>query len=148
MDIREPVRQKGQEFIAHFVPEKADLPGGSHETRSVDCIRLAGQQRGQHRRIILRRVLEIRVLNDDERSGRLPEAADQRRAFALIDLLVEQADSRVICEFLQIFPGFVGRSIVDDQEFADFGTRQHPVDDFIDGLLFVVGGHHDGKASG
>ncbi|MPN38903.1 hypothetical protein SDC9_186428 [bioreactor metagenome] len=80
--------------------EETDHPRRSHETRPVNHIRLAREQRREHNRIIVRRIFEVGILHHDEGPRRLPETADQGGALPLVDLLIEQPDPRILREHL------------------------------------------------
>ncbi len=119
------------------------------EARAVDHVGLAVEDRRQQARILAGIVLEVGVLNHDEVAAGLLEAAPQRRALALVHGLAEDADARVVAERGQ-YPGRTVRgAVVDDHDLAvdPVGERrgQHGVEQFLDGVLFVVDGDYDGQ---
>ena len=118
-----------------------------HKTRTVNHIRFPRQQRSEHGRIIVRVVFEVGVLHHHERLRRFLETADQRRPLALIDLLVQQPHPRLIAESLKLFPCRIARSVIHDDQLADFGAFQHPFHDLPDRVFLVIGGHDHSQAT-
>ncbi len=62
----------------------------------------------------------------------------------------EEADSRLLGRhLLDDAGGGIGRSVVDDDHFLDdVAQGEHSMENPLDGLLFVVDGHENGKDIG
>src|SRR3954465_8895574 len=97
-------------------------------------------ERNQLRKL-LRRVLEIGVLNDDEIAGRFLKTAPEGRPLSPGRWLKDQLERQLLREPRQDVPRPIPRPVVDDNEFGLDGYGQNPPDDFLDRVPLVVGGH-------
>ena len=92
VQVRDHVREEGQELVRDVMPEIEDAARRAGEAGAVHDVGLALEDRGQELRVVARVVLEVRVLDQHDVSGRLGEAAPERGALALVGLLVEDPD--------------------------------------------------------
>ena len=97
--------------------------------------------RAEQLHVLARVVLEVRVLDDDDVAGGVPEADGHRRALALIFRLEEDAHAVAAVHLAQDFAGAVGRAVVDDQDLLLDGNGGHLPHDLADRLRLVVDRH-------
>ena len=94
-------------------------------------------------RVLLGRVLEVGVLDDDDLAGHLGEPAPQRRALALVPLLEDQPEAVLLLETRQDVARAVGRTVVDHDQLDSHRLGEYPADDLLNRRPLVVDGHHD-----
>src|SRR5438477_11272675 len=91
---------------------------GAERAGSVDDVGFALDQRHEQGGIVGGIVFEVGVLNDDEVSRRLLNAATKRGAFAHIPGLKENANVRMVGLYLrENFARAVGGTVVDTDQF-------------------------------
>src|SRR5215467_112079 len=110
----------------------------SQESRSVDDVGVAATDELDEVGILLRRVLEVGILDDHDVAGHLVEARTQRRALALVRRLQHEREPQLALQALKKLPRAVRRSIVDDDQLDAKGYGHHATDDFVDGVTLVV----------
>jgi hypothetical protein len=120
----------------------------TEEPRSVHDIGMALEDRADQRRVFVRVVFEIGVLDDHHVAGGLADAAPHRGALALVVRLKQHAHAVLAVELFEDVAGAVFGSIVNDDELLFDGAEIHGEDardDGADGGLLVVRRHHDGQ---
>ena len=100
--------------------------------------------------VLARVVLQVGVLDDHEIAGRGRESRAQRRALALVLLVIQHADARLSFELLQFVARAVRRVIVNDDDFPAQPERfewdgADGGDDLMNGGALVEDGHDDGE---
>ena len=114
----------------------------AEEARAVDDVGAALADQLDELRKLLRRVLEVGVLDDDEVAGDLLEAAPQRRALAAVLRLEDQLELQLLGQPRQDVARPVLRPVVHDDQLDADRHREHAPDDFLDRGALVVARHH------
>src|SRR5256885_10970105 len=113
-----------------------------HETRTVNNVSLAHDDRLEQERIVLGVVLQICILNNDDLASRRPKSGSKARALALIDLMVKRRVDAISQLFLDHFAGPVRRAIVHQHDLQGGDrTRADGANEFPDRVSFVVTGN-------
>ena len=95
-------------------------------------------------RVLLGRVLEVGVLDDDEVAGRPPRSPAAAPPPCPGCAPAGTAGTRAArWRPASIVARAVGRAVVDDDELLAHRHRQHAREDLLDGVLLVVDGHDD-----
>ena len=115
----------------------------AEEARAVDDVRPSLADERDELGKLLRRVLQVGVLDDHEIAGHFLESAPERGPFAAVGGLQDHLDRQLAREPGQNVPRPVLRAVVDDDELDADGHRKHAADDLLDRRLLVVGRHHD-----
>ena len=118
------------------------------KTRSVDDIRVAPDDRGEHPRVVARVVLEIAVLDQDDVARRRLDARPKRRALADVHRREAEQHPAGRAELLHDSRRAIRRSVVDDNHLALASARQrraeHTLEDQPERRLLVVNRDDDG----
>ena len=126
-----------QHRVPHAMPEEQHAMRPAEKARSEHRIGPPVQNRLQERRIVRRVVLQVGVLDDDDVALRLREAGPQRRALALVALVVE--DAHVIAlDPVHDLARAIGRGVVHDDDFLAVRRGLDLPDDLGDEVLLVV----------
>ena len=115
------------------------------EARPVDDVGLPVDERLHEGAVLAGVVLEVGVLHDHVLGGGLGEPPPQRRTLALVVRLQQHPD-RGVGQAGQDLAGAVGRAVVDDDDLARPGRREHLVDDGGDRRPLVEAGDDDRQA--
>jgi hypothetical protein len=161
VQVRDHVRDERQELVRDVVPEVEDPPGRAGEAGAVHDVGPPLEDGGEELRIVPRVVLEIRVLHQHDVAGRLGEAAPERRALALVGVLVEHADLVLLVgrseaprlgelglQPAEIVAGAVLGAIVDDDDLLRNRRRLDALEDLREREPLVVDGDDDGESRG
>ncbi len=123
VQISKQVRKKRQELVGHIMAEVQDArsaPG--QEARPKDHVSLAIFDRLDQPGDVDRVVLQVGILHDDNLARAGGEAGPQRRGFALVRRLANQAHARdLLAKFLDDLRRVVLRAIVDHDRFVQVG---------------------------
>ena len=143
--VVQDVGQQCQPFVGDHVPEIHRLARAAEKTRAIDNRRPSFLDRLEKLWVFARVVFKVSVLDDNDVAADMPEASDQRRAFALIALMIDNFDDTVFfrLDFLQDFHCAVRRAVVDDDNFVHDIHRQHSINQDFDGADLVVTGDDD-----
>ena len=147
VQVRGHVGKRGEHIVADRVPkiQNAMRAAAAKKARAEHHVRLTRQNWRKQTVIFRRVVFQICILNDDDVCGRVGDARAQGRTFALIHLVADQLDARLVLrERLKLFPGVVSRTIVYDDELLNRSLGEHNPDNFGDGGGLVEDGH-DGR---
>jgi hypothetical protein len=143
VQIREHVRHRREETVAHVVPVVQDTVRTIRtEPASIDDIGSAVEQRGQQLAVFCRVVLEVGVLHHHEISSRLGEASPEGSAFAHVSRLLDDANSRIE-DLASALDRAVSRPVVDDNHLGCVRGIKHSLDDGGNTGFFVVTGDND-----
>ena len=93
-------------------------------------------------RILLRRVFEVRVLDDHEVASDDGKTPPQRCTLSTVAGLSKQHESQLALQFLEDRARTVRRAIVDHDELDAHVDGEHAPDDFVDRVTLVVDRHH------
>jgi hypothetical protein len=160
IEIGEHVRQEREDAVADGVPEVEHSPRRAGETRSVDDIAAAIENRLEELSVVVGIVLEVGVLDEDDIPRGDFDPVTYGGALPFIDSVDDQAkgvasaglsfDHDLIASIAQPEPGellarAVGGAIVDDDELLIDGDLADTTDDLRDGVALVVGRHNDGE---
>ena len=148
--VGEHVGEQSEEPVADGVPEIEDAVGrGAEEAGSVDDVGFAFEQRMEECGIVGGIVFEVGVLDDDEVSGGLLDAAAEGGALAHVLGLEQDADLGMGgLQFGEDFAGAVAGAVVDADEFDFERDGEDAGDDFPQRGLLVVDGHDYGEFHG
>jgi hypothetical protein len=91
-------------------------------------------------------VLQVRVLNDHHVAPDLGKTGAQRRAFALIAVVVKGPDIVILLDQpVQDVPGAVRRRIVHGDDFLVVRGLLHQPEDLLQGVFLVVNRNDDAQ---
>src|ERR1039458_3340308 len=132
------------------MPEVQDaMRRAAQKTRAKSSVRLALDQGLEHQRILGRIVFQVGVLNNDVVAGGFLDATAQRRSFAHVIRLQNDADLRMLgLQFREDFARAIPRAVVD----ADQLDLQRNGEDLLHHLAkrgaLVINRHDDGEFHG
>ena len=90
-------------------------------------------------------VFQIRVLYDDHVAPCHRQPGRQRRSFAPIARVKQEADPVFRSEFVQNPTSAIRAAVVHDDQFQMYRHRQNPRDDLLHRIAFVEAGHQHGQ---
>jgi hypothetical protein len=137
------------------MPIEQDAMGTAEEARPIDDIRNPALNGRNELEVVLRLILEIRILDDDDVTAGFLKSSPERGPLSTvrwlkIDLQVvvpgpsgSKSMRRVFGQVFQELAGSVGGSIVHDNDFLLDTDGIDPTQDFLDRLAFVVDRDHD-----
>ena len=117
----------------------------SEEPRAVDDVRPSLADQLDELRELLRRVFEVRVLDDHEVAVDHLEAAAQGGALPHVPRLQQQREAELALQAAEDVARAVRRAVVDDDQLRPQRHRMHAADDLLDRLLLVERRHDDGQ---
>src|ERR1700731_1368325 len=97
----------------------------SHESGTINNIRLAGKNRLEQQRIFLRIVFQVCILHDDDVAGGGAKSRAERGALALVGFMIKSDVNRPAQSFFNHCPSPVGRTII-DQNDLEIGYLRFP----------------------
>ena len=123
----------------------------AEEPRAVYDVRTAVENRRQKRRVLVRVVLEVGVLDDDDVARGGTKTARHCRALALIERLQQHAHAARAVHRGENVARAVLRAVVDDQDLAIEAAEVdslHPSHDLLNRRALVVAGNDDRQRHG
>jgi len=147
VEIGEHVGEQREEFVTHHVPEIDDAVCiAAGEAGAKDDVGLAALDRREQLRVFVGVVFEIGVLHDDHVAGRQGKTGAQRRAFALVDIVVDNSVDQRGDLGAEGVSGAVDGTVVDNDDLL-LGNwcGADAVHDGSNRAHLVVAGDDDGK---
>src|SRR2546425_5876029 len=114
----------------------------AEETRPINHVSFALNERIKQRGIVLRIIFEVRVLNDHEIACGFPYPAPKRGTFAHIVRLQKHSHIRMLAPCTQDFPRTVTRAIIYTQKLDIEWNREHTSYYSRQRVTLIVNGHH------
>ena len=143
VQVGEDVRQRCQEAVGGVVPEVEDtVRAGREESRTVDDVRAAFDDRLDEDRVLGRVVFEVGVLDHDDIAGCFRKTGSDRRAFALVLFVKNHDRVRVVFDPSKNIPRSVGRTIVDQDDLLPNRHGSYAAEEFFERMNFVIDGDH------
>ena len=157
IQVGKKIGEQGQQPIACRVPKEQHSPiVAGQETRPVDHIGVAVEDRLQQPRVFRGAVLQIRVLEYDIIAGRNLDPCAQRGPFALVDGVANDLKCRgraprsAICSRIRLVPSEEPSSTMMTSLSNAFGQRgRHDfVDDLFNRIFLIEYGDDNGQYTG
>ena len=149
VEVGEHVREQGQEFVPHGVPEiQHAVLLGADKAGAEDRIGFSFEDRVQQDRIFGWIIFHISILdNDDIRRG-VGNASAQGRALALVFFVVVDPYARIgILDPLEFLTRAVARGIINDNQLGHLRLLQNNLHNIGNSGPFVIDRHDDGETA-
>ena len=130
--------QMSQELRSQEEPQPTFRPVWPHSIYDVRC---SFFERPQQRRIILRVIFEVRVLDQDVLSARALERRSDCRALAIVLLMTNDGNSLDTRETPQSFPRAVRRAVVYDDDFFSYRRSLNRLQELVQVCDLVIDRH-------
>ena len=127
-----------QELRSQEEPQPTFGPVRPHSIYDVRC---SFSERPQQRRIILRIIFAVRVLDQDVLSARILERRSDCRALPIVLLMTEDGDSLDARKSPQSFPRAVGRAVVYDDDFFSYRRSLNRLQELVQVCDLVIDRH-------
>src|ERR1035437_6919018 len=149
VEIRQLVAEGGEHRVAHRVPEVEHAMRPAKEARAEAGVRLSLDDRLQHGGPILRIVLEVGILDDDDVARARGERGTNRLALSTILWLGDEAiDEARGVQLDETLARAVGGTVIDADDLLLHWRRVHTVENRLDRVALIEDWNQNREAKG